>query len=99
MPGNASRLEVIQLPAEKSFEKGLTDRAYYSIQVRSREDARQRRSTLTSMTHRQHTVNRKPSARMRTAVCGLGWSLSPTTPSGNKLGFETAIVDSRYIRF
>jgi len=53
---------------------------------------------MTSMKHRLHPAERRPSAQMRAAWCGLVISLSPTNFTGGRLGQETSIVDSRYIR-
>jgi len=53
---------------------------------------------MTSMKHRLQIAERQPSAQMRAAWCGLVSSLSPTNFFGGRLGQETSIVDSRYIR-
>jgi hypothetical protein len=45
----------------------------------------------------KHNAQRQPRIGMRVAWC-LGSSLSPTNFIGGKLGQETSIVDSRYIR-
>jgi hypothetical protein len=53
---------------------------------------------MTSMKQRLHNAERRPSAQMRAAGCGLVISLSPTNFTGGKLGPKTSIVDSRYIK-
>lgn len=53
---------------------------------------------MTSRLDRLHTAERRPSAQLRTAWCGLVMGSSPTNFTGGKLGQETSIVDSRYIR-
>ena len=53
---------------------------------------------MTSMKHRLHKAEGRPSAQLRAAWCGLVSNLSPTNFIDGKLGQETSIVDSRYIR-
>jgi len=52
----------------------------------------------TSMKQTVHNAERRPSAQMRAAWCGLGLSLSPTNFASGKLGKAMSIVDAVYIR-
>jgi len=61
--------------------------------------ARRGKSTMkTSMKQTVHNTERRPSAQMRAAWCGLGLSLSPTNFASGKLGKAMSIVDAVYIR-
>ncbi len=53
---------------------------------------------MTSRLDTLHNAERRPSAQMCAAWCGLIEGSSPTNFSGGKLGQQTLIVDSRYIR-
>jgi len=53
---------------------------------------------MTSRLDRLHNAERRPSAHMCAAWSGLILGSSPANFTSGKLGQQTSIVDSRYIR-
>jgi hypothetical protein len=88
-----------QTERRKSFLEKLLDTIEVTTLYKSARtiSANEVNQTMTSMKQRLHNAERRPSAQMRAAWCGLVAGSTPTNFIGDQLG-QRSIVDSRYIR-